>query len=83
MEVWDRLPEIFVSGLSHIDLLGNGCAGFVCYRNVPDERGTICQVPRVNIIMPMLQVPDAVRKSLLIPVHDHGTIKRIRPQWLH
>lgn len=77
------VPDIYVSGLSHIDLVGGGCASFVCYRNQIEEDGKVFKVPRVNIIMPMTEIPDAIRKALLVPVHEILGVRRLRPLWMH
>ncbi|AZO45908.1 hypothetical protein EJ076_34910 [Mesorhizobium sp. M7D.F.Ca.US.005.01.1.1] len=79
----DFAADIYVSGLDHIDLIGGGNASFICYINRVQKCGTILRVPRVNIIMPLLEVPDAIRQSMLIPVHEQGVVRRLNPMWLH
>ena len=74
-------PDIFVSGLDHVELTGNGLARFVMFANAPDDDGTDTR-HYLNIVMPVSEVPDAIRKSMVIDETD-GTIRRVFPQWLH
>jgi hypothetical protein len=78
----EHTADIYVSGLSHIELIGGGCARFVCYLNRFRQDGSIIRVFRPGIIMPLVEVPDAVRKSMLIPTEEKGTIRRLNPMWL-
>jgi len=74
-------PDMFVSGLDHVELIGNGCARFVLYVNVPEEE---CEGGRrfYPLVMPVSEVPDAVRKSMVVP-DDCTSIGLVFPQWLH
>lgn len=55
--------DVYVSGLSHIELIGGGCARFVCYV-VKTVDGKAVKEPRTSIIMPLDMVPDAVQKTI-------------------
>lgn len=60
----DHSADIYVSGLSHIELIGGGCARFVCYVVKTDADGKAVREPRTSLIMPLDMVPDAVEKTL-------------------
>lgn len=60
----DSAADIYVSGLSHIELIGGGCARFVCYVIKTDSAGKAIREPRTSIIMPLDMVPDAVQKTV-------------------
>ncbi len=77
-------PDIFVSGLDHVELIGNGLARFVMFANAPGENGEDAR-RFVSLVMPVSEVPDAVRKTMVVPTAQilYGSIYRILPLWLH
>lgn len=59
------VPDVFVSGLSHIEMIGGGCVRFVCYSIRLHEDGTEgTPVIVAKIVMPLDALPDAISKAM-------------------
>lgn len=56
--------DVYVSGLSHIELIGGGCARFIMYVVKTDADGNAIRETRSSIIMPLDMVPDAIQKTV-------------------
>lgn len=64
------VPETFVSGLSHIEV--DGANGRFClYINRIGSCGTVVQVPKRHIIMPLCNLDDAILKSSAVSAARH------------
>lgn len=75
------IRDVFVSGLSHIEIIGGGCARFVCYTNRTDpETDKVIQEVSASIVMPIDQLPDAIRKALHVAGGEAvGVVKKFLP----
>lgn len=56
--------DVFVSGLNHVELIGGGCARFVCYTVDQEDGGDGCRRISLTFIVPIAALPDAIRKAI-------------------
>lgn len=78
------VPETFTSGLSHVELIGGGCARFVLYSNQSNGEA-VDRLVVARIVMPLEAVPDAIRKALAAASHEivAGALQRMIPLAVH
>lgn len=54
------VPDTFCTALGRVDILSGGFARFVCYVERQDEDGVVENVVVANVVMPLVNVPDAI-----------------------
>lgn len=59
------IPDIFITGLAHIETAGGNCLRFVGYV-VQQEDGKEIRVHNLSVIMPKEELPDAIQKALAV-----------------
>lgn len=73
------IPDMFITGLSHIETAGGSCLRFVCYV-VQQEDGKEIRVHNLSVIMPREELPDAIQKALAITANSMlKTVKEFLP----
>lgn len=78
------VPDIFISGVSHYELIGGGVARCVCYTNQRDDDGVVRRRISARVVIPLDALPDAIRKAIAAAsshVADHVT--RYFPHAMH
>lgn len=78
------VPDVFVSGLSHIEQLEGGNLRFVCYISTPMPNGEREYAIAAKIVIPVESVPDAIQKAMEAAAGNvAGKVARFLPKWMH